>query len=998
MSDNFGSKVLVFAITENPVLGFLIEPFAVSISAKGQFGYDFKKIVKSTSYDYFDNITSEEIALIEIVDKYNDDNLQKRFNPARTKTRTFYDDLDPDFVKKHIRPFIDKVLYEAVSLMINSHTPLFYKGGNAERIKEKPLRLKQEIADTCFHFEKLPDKTLYRLQIRIQDKDLFLFNSNAQLIAEKPCLLLLNDELFRFHHELNGKMLEPFVRKEFLEVPQTSERQFYKKFVLKSISNHSFTNKGFEVKTFDEKPTPVLKVEEHWQGDIMLALYFRYGNGMEFFPGDGIRSEVKFKDQWPRFHFERIERYFDFENEISGFLNGLGLVKKDGPFLTLENNPETHANNDVLKSQKQIHMLIDWLNVHYESLEKKGFILEKEISHRKYFSGSAELKLESEEKHDWFDLAGKVRFGKFEIPFISLRDHILQGDREFVLPDGSVALIPLEWMSMFHDILKFAHKKGNQLQVKKYHYPLLSKLKDQGIRIPAFNGTQTMQNHPLPELENVVMRPYQVTGFNWMMFLKNNNLGGCLADDMGLGKTLQTLALLCSVHFNDRIADLDTIYYESEEPTAGTQLGLFDSYENTIQETKPGETSLIVMPLSLIHNWMEEIRRFAPQLRVFQHTGTNRPTHSGVFSNYDIILTTYGTVRNDIDMLKNYYFSYVILDESQIIKNASSKIFSAIKNLQSGHRLVLSGTPVENSLTDLWSQFSFINPGMLGSLNFFRNEFVNPIEKKQDERAAQKLQKLIRPFILRRTKSQVAKELPDLVEKVHYCEMTPEQESYYETKKSEIRNAILKGIDERGVDKTRFVVLSGLTRLRLIANHPSIVDQDYNHLSGKYTEIIRSVEKLMAEDHKVLIYSQFVKHLNLFKNHFDENRYTYSYLTGSVAEKDRKKVIHDFQTRTDNKLFLISLKAGGVGLNLTGADYVFVLDPWWNPAVENQAINRAHRIGQDKNVFVYKFITRNTVEEKILKLQQKKSHIAGMFINQNNPLKSLSFSELQELI
>ena len=998
MSDNFGNKVLVFAITEHPVLGLLLEPFAVSISTTGQFGYDFKKVTKNTVQDYFDNLTPLETALVELLDKYNDDNLQKRFNHDRFKKRTFFDDLKPEYVKKHIRPFIDKAIYDAVALMIKNHFKLYFKGGSTERIKEKPLKLNTEITNTCFHFEKLPDRTLYKLQIRLNENDLVLFKSKAILITEKPGLLLLNNELFRFHPEINAKMLEPFMRKEFLEVPQSSERQFYKIFVLKSILNHSYTASGFEVKESDKKPTPVLKVEEHWQGDIMLALYFRYGNGLDFYDGDGVRSDVRFIDQWPRFHFEKVIRNFEYENEISEFLKKFGLEKKDGPFMSLGISPKAQTIDSVLKSKEQVHMLIDWLTHHYKNLENKGFVLEKEISDRSYFSGVSELKLEPEEKHDWFDLTGKVRFGEFEIPFINLRDNILEGEREFNLPDGSTALIPKEWMSMFHDILKFAHKKGNHLQVKKYHYSLLSKLDVHGIRIPSFDGSGVKEDFPLPELKNVEMRPYQMAGYNWLMFLKSNNLGGCLADDMGLGKTLQTLALLSKVHMDGRIINTDPFHFESEEPLSGMQLELFNSHENSVSENKPGKCSLIVMPLSLIHNWMEEIRKFAPYLRVFQHTGTSRPSHNGVFRNYDLVLSTYGTVRNDIEMLKNFYFSYVILDESQIIKNASSKIFSAMKNLQSEHRLVLSGTPVENSLTDLWSQFSFINPGMLGSLNFFKNEFVNPIEKKHDEKAAKRLQKLIRPFILRRTKSQVAKELPDLIEKVHYCEMTPEQESYYETKKSEIRNAILKGIDERGLDKTRFVVLSGLTRLRLIANHPSIIDQDYNDLSGKYTEIIRSIEKLMAENHKVLIYSQFVKHLNLFKNYFDQNNLVYSMLTGNVPEKDRKQVINDFQTRSENKLFLISLKAGGVGLNLTGADYVFVLDPWWNPAVEDQAINRAHRIGQDKNVFVYKFITRKTVEEKILKLQEKKSHLAGMFINQNNPLKSLSFSELQELI
>jgi SNF2 family DNA or RNA helicase len=287
---------------------------------------------------------------------------------------------------------------------------------------------------------------------------------------------------------------------------------------------------------------------------------------------------------------------------------------------------------------------------------------------------------------------------------------------------------------------------------------------------------------------------------------------------------------------------------------------------------------------------------------------------------------------------------------------------------------------------------------MLGSLNFFRNEFVNPIEKKNDERAREKLQTLIKPFILRRTKNQVAKELPPLSEVIHYCEMTPDQEIYYEQKKSEIRNAIVESIRDKGPDKSRFFVLSGLTRLRLIANHPAMVDNEYHKDSGKYLEIMRNIHKIMDENHKVLIFSQFVKYLNMFGKDFVRDQIPFSLLTGKVAERDRGAVVSGFQKDDLNQLFLISLKAGGLGLNLTEADYVFMLDPWWNPAVERQAINRAHRIGQDKNVFVYKFITRNTVEEKILKLQQRKSDLAGMFINDNNPLKSLSLEELADLI
>lgn len=352
-------------------------------------------------------------------------------------------------------------------------------------------------------------------------------------------------------------------------------------------------------------------------------------------------------------------------------------------------------------------------------------------------------------------------------------------------------------------------------------------------------------------------------------------------------------------------------------------------------------------------------------------------------------------VRNDFELFRQHRFFYLILDESQNIKNPNSKTYKSITQLKADHRLVLTGTPIENSLSDLWSQINFINKGLLGNLAFFKREFITPIEKKNDIEKQEKLQTLIRPFVLRRTKEQVAKDLPPLTEQIRYCQMDSDQKSLYETEKSAIRNSILDSIEKEGMEKSSFMVLQGLTKLRQLANHPSMLHEDNASSSGKFDEIFRSLESLVAEKHKVLIFSSFVTHLNLLKTQIEKREWKFSLLTGKT--QNRKKVIHNFQNDSGNMIFLISLKAGGVGLNLTAADYVFIIDPWWNPAAELQAISRAHRIGQSKKVIVYRFITEESIEEKIQLLQERKSSLAEKFINSNNPFKAISKEEIINL-
>ena len=494
----------------------------------------------------------------------------------------------------------------------------------------------------------------------------------------------------------------------------------------------------------------------------------------------------------------------------------------------------------------------------------------------------------------------------------------------------------------------------------------------------------------LPADLKAELRTYQAEGFSWMYHLYENQLGGCLADDMGLGKTLQALTLLLKIKKTK-----SQLIVPQTGNNNQLQFSLFDEPTATAP-MQPA--SLIVMPTSLIHNWENEINKFAPSLKVYKHVGSLRNKSNSIASTimyYDVILTTYGTLRNDAEMLSAYSFWYLILDESQNIKNSSSKTYKSIIEIQSKHKLVITGTPIENSLSDLWSQLNFLNKGLLGSLPYFKREFITPIEKKNDEEQQEKLQKLIRPFVLRRTKEEVAKDLPPMTEQIRYCEMTDEQREIYDTEKSAIRNAILKNIESNGLKKSALVVLQGLTKLRQLANHPSLVTKENQMESGKFDEIYHCLKNLLAENHKVLIFSSFVKHLELLQAKIESKNWKYSMLTGKT--KNRQEVIQQFQEDPDNHIFLISLKAGGVGLNLTSADYVFIIDPWWNPAAENQAINRAHRIGQDKKVFVYRFITEDSIEEKIQILKSRKSALAEKFISSNNPLDVINEDEIMNL-
>jgi SNF2 family DNA or RNA helicase len=610
---------------------------------------------------------------------------------------------------------------------------------------------------------------------------------------------------------------------------------------------------------------------------------------------------------------------------------------------------------------------------------------------KEYYLGRFELKLEvSEQTNDWFDINAIVAFDGFKIPFSFFRDHITSGIREYLLPNNKVMILPEEWFESYSDLIKFSKFEGDRFKLSRKHFSLLKTGKLSGSfrdNLKSLLNTANEKPEELPAGIEATLRTYQTEGYSWMYRLYQNGFGGCLADDMGLGKTLQALTLL------KRVTEESPQVMAEANIKTDMQLNLFDAPPKPKQEGR-NRKSLIVVPTSLIHNWINESRKFVPTLRVGKFAGQTRGKLTDALQKTDILITSYGILRNDLEQFAKESFFYLILDESQTIKNPGSKTYAAVNTIDADNRIALSGTPIENSLSDLWAQFNFINPGLLGNLIFFQSEFQYPVEKLDDLNKREKLRQLIAPFILRRTKSQVAQELPELSEQVIECEMNEVQENYYEREKSKARNLVMENINSMGLQKASIQILQSLMRLRQIANHPGLVDEGYISGSGKFDEIKLNLENLYNEGHKALVFSSFVGHLNLVADWLTSENIGFVTLTGET--RNREDVVAKFQSDENAHFFLISLKAGGVGLNLTAADYVLMLDPWWNPAAEKQAINRAHRIGQEKNVMVYRFISQNTLEEKILKLQERKSQLADIFVNENT-FSKITREEIMEL-
>jgi SNF2 family DNA or RNA helicase len=971
----------VVVLTEHRNLGNIFQPFL--IHKKDKF-YSTEKVVKPFDFGQAGySLKPYEKELVLLTDKYSDERLMKRFSRAKNVT-DFYSSLEPAWFQRNIVPFIEECMFAVVRILMLSPVRLLNKEVKyANLYDEDEIEVPPFFACAVFSFERTKTETLYRLKIFLDDKEIPLLNRNIKIITNSPCIILSRGQLIVFE-KLDAKKLTPFFSKEFVSVPKSMEEKYYAGFVRKAIRDYEVNAIGFHYDEGEVEKVAVLTLEKNLKYEPCFVLSFRYGDET-FLPNSTKEVAVQFLKKNNDYSFKKIKRAFDWEKSVFNNLTENGLKERDGHF--------TLNELDLLGPVDALYFLVNWLNENKQRLEEKGIRVEQGKLDKNYFTGKQQIEIKTEVSGDWFDVYAIVTFGSFSFSFIKLKNYILNDIREFELPNGEIAIIPEEWFARYKSLMPFARSRGEKMQFGRHHYALLQSILQPGDD-SILNKFQKLAGvhgavH-LPEGLNAELRSYQKTGFRWMFGLHKNGFGGCLADDMGLGKTLQTLALLLKFKRPE-----ETPSWMGSGGNA-SQLSLFSEPES---HEKMQPASLIVLPTSLVHNWEAEIQKFTPSLKVYKHVGQQRKTNSELEKtavNSDVILTTYGTVRNDVEQLSKLNFFYLILDESQYVKNPASKTYKAIMKLQSEHRLALTGTPIENSLSDLWAQMNFLNKGILGNLAFFRRYFITPIEKHNSNDQQEKLQILIRPFVLRRTKEEVAKDLPPLMEQTVVCEMDENQQRTYETEKSIIRNSILDGIEQDGMKNSAMIILQGLTRLRQLANHPRLLADFEDGESGKFEEIFRMLENVVAEKHKVLVFSSFVKHLELIRSRIEKENWIYSILTGQTS--NRKEVIRQFQEDSENRIFLISLKAGGVGLNLTSADYVFIIDPWWNPAAENQAISRAHRIGQNKHVFVYRFITEGSIEEKIQQLQNRKSSLADKFINSNNPLQEITKEELLSLL
>jgi ERCC4-related helicase len=573
---------------------------------------------------------------------------------------------------------------------------------------------------------------------------------------------------------------------------------------------------------------------------------------------------------------------------------------------------------------------------------------------------------------DWFDLRIEISYGDQKISLADIQKALQNKQPYLLLKDGTLGMIPEEWYQKYGLLLKLGSVQKDKLRLNKLHWTLTQDLPEgasitQQVITADYTTKWAMLQQNRHDLFKVpagiqaTLRDYQKAGFEWMCLLDEMQWGGCLADDMGLGKTLQTISFL---------------QYQAEK--------------------NPGETHLVICPTSLLYNWENEIKKFSPGMQYLVYHGPSRRFEEDRWKAASVIITSYGAVRSDLEQLAAFRFGYIVCDESQVIKNAGSQVAKAVLQLQSRNRLILSGTPIQNNTFDLYTQMQFINPGLLGNKEFFRTEFAQPIDKYGDQDKAARLRKMIYPFLLRRTKEQVAKDLPAKTEITLWCEMEEEQRKMYDALKNHYRSSLLDRIEKEGMGSSAVYILEGLTKLRQVCNAPQLLkDERYSNTpSVKLKELMEEITENIGA-HKVLVFSQFTGMLQLIAQEMEKDNIRFFYLDGSTRATDRQTLVQRFQEEKEIQVFLISLKAGGVGLTLTAADYVYLVDPWWNPAAEQQAIDRAHRIGQQQKVFAYKMICRDSVEEKILALQQRKKALAADLISEENGfVKSLTTEDV----
>ncbi len=709
---------------------------------------------------------------------------------------------------------------------------------------------------------------------------------------------------------------------------------------------------GYSIETLHVAPIPHITLQKNSETkEYKIHLTMKYEEFQCECSSDADRHYVSKQEK-------RIEIIRDKkgENEAIKTLNHCGFIRE------IINNQLYFFTKNSLNTQTALQVWNDFLTLHRQILEDNGWIIVIEEDFTLRFDVAESISAESEAINAWFSLSFDLEFDGVSRPLVPLLASIIsQYDHYHTLPpklnveikeNHYVSIDTIEMEPILKTIFELFDQRDEKgsLKIGAYESHLIYDL-DENV---AWKGSrelltlgeklknfETIERATPPQALTATLREYQQEGLDWLGFLHEFRFGGILADDMGLGKTIQTLSHLSLL-------------------------------KETGKLTLP---SLIIMPTSLIANWRNETHRFTPNLSVLILHGSQRMDVYEKIDEYDIVLTTYPLIVRDVDVLEKRQFDYIILDEAQKIKNPKTKMAQAIKTLHAHHRLALSGTPIENHLGELWSIFSFLMPGFLGNMSFFREAYQNPIEKERDRDVQERLNRRIKPFLLRRTKESVVLELPPKTEIIKYTQFEPKQAKLYETIRVTMEKKVQDAIRSKGIGSSHITILDALLKLRQVCCDPLLLSLDEAKKvkeSAKLELLMDLLEELLSEGRKILIFSQFTSMLSIIEAKLNGEKIPYTKLTGQTRK--REEAINAF-TNGEAKIFLISLKAGGVGLNLTQADTVIHYDPWWNPAVENQATDRAYRIGQEKAVFVYKLIVENSIEQKILELQTKKQRI-----------------------
>ncbi len=805
-------------------------------------------------------------------------------------------------------------------------------------------------------------------QLLIGEQVLPLSPNETVILSERPLWLLSGSYLVEISNPQAAPLLDLVKERRQLVIPPEEQEEFAQTYLLDLAEHFPLRGEALTWHVQEGPPVPHLYLSDGEEG-LVAELRFAYGD-----------VEVPYDPSLPRESLVRGEQALS-----------LVRVRRDpeaekrryqslsSSAYGLKRLPGSKGGRFTLRAK--VHP-VDFLLSSVPKLAQASFVVygEESLKSARVNRSTPSISFRVSSGIDWFDVHAVITFGGIEVPFREIRRALRARQRFVKLADGSIGELPEEWIERYRALFGLGEAKDDHLRLSPSQITLLEEALTQADQVEADNtyqqqrqrlrtlleaGLRGIPSRPLPHSFQGELRPYQKAGYDWLHFLHEWGFGGCLADDMGLGKTIQTLAFIQSL-------------YEAPEGQ------------------RPKQASLLVVPRSLLVNWQREAARFTPNLRLMEYFESDRRREVSCFDQANLVITTYGVMLRDIRLLHGYTFYYAILDESQAIKNPLSQTARAAHLLRAHHRLVLTGTPIENSTAELWSQFAFLNPGMLGSLNYFKREFGLPIESRENEAALQRLRRLVYPFILRRTKDQVAPELPPRSERILYCDMEAAQRKLYEQIRDYYRALLLGLIEEKGLENSRIKILEGLLRLRQVCIHPALVDNSYADGSAKFELLLDTLETLHAAGHKALVFSQFVKVLSLLRRELDQRGVTYAYLDGSTTA--RQEEVDRFQRNPTIPFFLISLRAGGVGLNLTAADYVIHIDPWWNPAVEMQASDRTHRIGQDKPVFVFKLIARDSVEEKILLLQERKRRLAEQLITTEKAFfKSLTREDVEAL-